>query len=1332
MGYYIALQKNIKNGVIKGYNVKAPNGEIVYVDKQKVKDAINSKQAIFLNLMIDNSGRLISSSEHITGKLKIVADAIKSITKDNYNSIELKDNYMEAIFSGGEYILQSTFDCKNIILLLQGKTLNLSNKDDVIKCANYIKSLKEKLKAPDEKNIEKFNNNDKVITLLYSDISRLAKDCFNSRKDGIIINEYTKRLADSVGLPCGTTGLEIRIDDNVYSEIHIEIHNQDTPDINVIYIQDENDNKVKIKFEQSLLNKIIVVDKTNERLYIDMYLIQSSAEEIYYKQGKLAYIIHGQGAYIDRADLYIGMIIAEKALESSFCFGSVIIRGIDSPYINVKKLFGDNLEIYSEQCSVDISVNSLCAIDNVKLVSNKNTSLSAYRRAFFSKNIQMYCKVRSAIRLYNIFDTLNVKLGLENKYIRNRVEKKMLDKVNTYSDYSLANGKCYVTMRSENAYIGNLYGDIVMNIDCQDINMETKYMNKEKNETIDYVAPYEFIKDQIKDKLCIDKDGAMFIGSANNIVLKDIIIAKELDTNNSMSGIIYNQSSIKESSLTILNSIKTTKRKEDYHSIRSLKHIVDQIVNLSKLIPVNVMYGTQAYEILRSAGAKLNILNKDAMSEQLSRRSIKESAIGINTLEKLHKDVRNISLTEDAVDIPVKVIAKIPEQYYIFFGVNSTIKEVPTILNDSATVLYSINLLNKIGNIPEMFSENALKALMSNTYIKDIRPIRYNNTQQISVKLLFLAETASSTTDIIMIIHYNDLVLAAAYMSDFMILAKSAVSLDDNRLSVYRKLKDIEKINFETNYMKQELTLNTYENEKELINDIGNELKSGIIFGSTKHNALIVPMAYDEIKLFKAKISVKKELIKLNMTHVVYKIAGFTEISNNKKSDIKDLVSKDYEHSAIKSLLDNKDKYTNVDTNILPDTEVSTLFQICEKYSNEISLYKDRNYKVRIPLQLLLDLIQLPAFNILSSDKALGVIDSSYVRLQYNSNKEFFDNNVDIDTYYINKQTSRIKSIATTYMKNVRYITKISYNNADIYVASEKDIDAWLKIMKNIVINKKNAYSSEEYISYIGMIKPWELNELYVGIANEQLDFIVDTYIREYSNCLITVFQSMHRWEIRDERKINTRRISRQVVICIDPKIGWMYLCVALWFSYTINIENGMMIPLTRIRNFRDACLLAHEISKIDATANDISNTLIGDIVHGYPSIQSLILNQYNNNSRKIDYGTDFEYINIISKKTHELKFETNESKFTQKNVDNKLPVLKGYNLGYIIKYVNMGGIQIIPNIQNGYKLVKSYIGENSSDQIDEYRSENSEYILYVIKGTIFKTEYEIQDLLDI
>ena len=51
MGYYIALQKNVKNGVIKGYNVKAPNGEIVYVDKQKVKDAINSKQAIFLRYL---------------------------------------------------------------------------------------------------------------------------------------------------------------------------------------------------------------------------------------------------------------------------------------------------------------------------------------------------------------------------------------------------------------------------------------------------------------------------------------------------------------------------------------------------------------------------------------------------------------------------------------------------------------------------------------------------------------------------------------------------------------------------------------------------------------------------------------------------------------------------------------------------------------------------------------------------------------------------------------------------------------------------------------------------------------------------------------------------------------------------------------------------------------------------------------------------------------------------------------------------------------------------------------------------------------------------------
>ena len=61
-----------------------------------------------------------------------------------------------------------------------------------------------------------------------------------------------------------------------------------------------------------------------------------------------------------------------------------------------------------------------------------------------------------------------------------------------------------------------------------------------------------------------------------------------------------------------------------------------------------------------------------------------------------------------------------------------------------------------------------------------------------------------------------------------------------------------------------------------------------------------------------------------------------------------------------------------------------------------------------------------------------------------------------------------------------------------------------------------------------------------------------------------------------------------------------------------------------------------------------------------------------------------------------------------------------------------MGGLQIVKQIPQGFSIVNSYIGEGTSDKIDEYRSQSSEDIYYVIKEMILKSEFELQDLLDL
>jgi len=199
MGYYIALQKNIQSGIIKGYNVQAPNGEIVYVNKDKVKEAIKNKQAIFLNLMIDKSGRLISSSEHITGKLKVVAEAIKSITKDNYSDIVINNGYMETVFGNNKYILQSDYDCKDIRLLYGQLTYMIKSKDQLMTAARTILKDNQAQKTAEQQ----VNNNASIsddIVILYSDLIELFKWAHENKVKGTIHNSYTSQLIAKSGI----------------------------------------------------------------------------------------------------------------------------------------------------------------------------------------------------------------------------------------------------------------------------------------------------------------------------------------------------------------------------------------------------------------------------------------------------------------------------------------------------------------------------------------------------------------------------------------------------------------------------------------------------------------------------------------------------------------------------------------------------------------------------------------------------------------------------------------------------------------------------------------------------------------------------------------------------------------------------------------------------------------------------------------------------------------------------------------------------------------------------------------------------------------------------
>ena len=150
---------------------------------------------------------------------------------------------------------------------------------------------------------------------------------------------------------------------------------------------------------------------------------------------------------------------------------------------------------------------------------------------------------------------------------------------------------------------------------------------------------------------------------------------------------------------------------------------------------------------------------------------------------------------------------------------------------------------------------------------------------------------------------------------------------------------------------------------------------------------------------------------------------------------------------------------------------------------------------------------------------------------------------------------------------------------------------------------------------------------------------------------------------------------------------------------------------------------------KFDEYKSNKTDNIILDVADSAISICELMLNQYNNNKNKCDYKK-FIYTNMIAFNSHQTIFE----KFSKgcKVEDNTFNIMPKYSMGIIIKYINMGGLQIVKQIPQGFSIVNSYIGEGTSDKIDEYRSQSSEDIYYVIKEMILKSEFELQDLLDL
>jgi len=1332
MGYYRALEKVTKNNVVQGYKVLAPNSEIVYVDNKRIKGAIKSKQAIFLNLNIDSAGRLVMSDEHITSKLKIVAEAFKSITKDNYSPVKLMENYMSTYFNNGEYTLVSDFSATKIPCLHNNREYALASKNDVINCAKMIKANKDKKSSIQNVSNTQSNDNSEIYFTIK------ASEFYNY----CILGEHQTKDKEKYLQSTCNQSFDNRLYLRIEKDYGIRVINSTDKKVNFIFIVDDDSFKFyTIKLENSIVNnvKINITDDFTCRFVnfgVDRCVVNSIVcpdSRILKLVPKVAYV---KNIYIKKG------LLARDYDTGALMFDTLNIEDYVYDFLHIGYLFGRELNITSDS-SLGIECANIGYINNIDIkAKTASVNISA---SFFSENMTIRAseikKVSITQSLYDKEDDYcdysihKLFTNYINKHVMKNELRALIDRLMT-RELSLLNTESIIykpgkiNFIADKVEIKQLATDYTIN---QGRIINSLVNNSGEITTINSIVSTSFLSGRTSDNITLDSRGGIYISNNTSFVIHKIIAGKNLNFYADEAGIKFDKKTLKDFNLTILDSIKLQKRTNDSAAKRQYKLIIDALKELSEIKPINVMYGTDAYTRLTSAGVKVNILNLDSIGDKIKNRTLKEDMVGKSFFDILKQNLSETNFESDEVSIHAVPLIEISETYYKEFEINNKFDYNTQTINISRQYYWIYNILGKFSQITDIFKDASLNALHSNNYVS---MLRYTNSKdKVRVGMLSIAKQTEKTVENIIFMLYDNVILRAVNIYDYYMISSGC--LNDSIFKSLASISNLDEIDFDNIIIKQSLTLNTCEHEleKQITTSINKLVAIFLpVFISTQRKNIILPLTDNSVQMFSIRCNgytaSADNSLEIDTKHPVLNIANYKSINKIEPTleKLKNTFDKQFSESIAYDVISNSKKYNDINMLELPAVECSTLHQIAMKYSNELANIWEGNdtYAVKITKEMLTDFIELPIFNLISNKVFKELIDNDYVGKTY-TNSRMYDSDLKIVEYYISKHTSAINKAETEYTADTKYITYITSDNKEIYAVSTMSIVNLVNKLKSIIKNSRNKYNTEDYISYLGMIQDYELLSLLRKLSSGELDFIVRTYSNDYIGCLTEIYRSKHNfYDPYDKRK--RAPLLRRTVICVDNVTGYMYLCVIAEIEY-LEKKFEMTIPLSRIKDFRTASMLNAYLVKFDEYKKNKINNIILDVANGSMSIYELMLNQYNNNKNKCDYKR-FIYTNMIAFNSHQTIFE----KFSKgsKVENNTFNIMPRYNMGIIIKYINMGGLQIVKQIPQGFSIVNSYIGEGTSDKIDEYRSQSSEDIYYVIKEMILKSEFELKDLLDL
>lgn len=508
-------------------------------------------------------------------------------------------------------------------------------------------------------------------------------------------------------------------------------------------------------------------------------------------------------------------------------------------------------------------------------------------------------------------------------------------------------------------------------------------------------------------------------------------------------------SAVKNFSITITNSIKPATKS----SVYDFNLVIKELKKISEINPIKVYYGTQAYEILSTNGVKLNILNKDEISQKIVNTSIKEGIIGVTVMDTVENSVKDaLKNTSDSekytidTGIDIELPDKIIETYNLSVAIGRS-----DYVNTAVKSILDMLMLFPANNLP--FTTEVLNRVSSDTKFRTNTELIFSY-ENIMINIISIVYTDILDIDQYVVVTNGKSLIYMTYVGNCEIKCNKGSSIDiQDGIQAVRKFSTVDLV---LKSIGQSLTISSVKNTKDFINDISilfNKTTAFIL--NSKTSSIITVGASGEIVSFKVGYSKYKK----SKFDTIYERQYINKIEklepNNIITDIQADVAESYKNSV---LLRTKDIVTNSNNgdNNISVCKISSLWQLAMKY-------EEQGFDT-ITIDILNDILELPYFNLLTeSEFTRALKKTKEIRKRYRTDDTF-----EIKAFSFD---GKLKKLQNDYMGKIDYLYQITFSDGSVeYYSADEGIDEVIGYLKR-VIQRRSDRTFESFIDDYNLIK---------------------------------------------------------------------------------------------------------------------------------------------------------------------------------------------------------------------------------------------------------------------